>query len=115
MTPALIDFGHLEMIGGMDDPELREIMEEFIAEIPGYLERARVAIAAGDSGLLREAAHSIRGISGSLGFMLIFHTAAEADTNTPTADPQEWFSRLSLHCEESVKEWIRLKGSAPNS
>jgi HPt (histidine-containing phosphotransfer) domain-containing protein len=105
MTPPLIDLDRLDAIGGLDDPEVLLLVQEFIDGIPDYLNRIEAALNPLDPEQLREAAHSIRGVAGMLGFQPLALAAAEGDLASPPADIPDWFARVSQLCSGSVAEW----------
>jgi HPt (histidine-containing phosphotransfer) domain-containing protein len=112
MSNVLLDLQRLEMIGGLDDPEVLMLVEEFIEGIPDYLNRIESALSPFEPIQLREGAHSIRGVGGMLGFQLLSAAAAEGDLPTPPLDPREWFDRLTRLCADSVSEWQRIRPGA---
>ncbi len=105
MPPPLIDLDRLDAIGGLSDPEVLLLVQEFIDGIPEYLTRIESALNPLDPEQLREAAHSIRGVAGMLGFQPLAVTAAEGDLASPPADVPDWFARISQLCSDSVAEW----------
>jgi HPt (histidine-containing phosphotransfer) domain-containing protein len=111
MKNALIDLERLEAIGGLNDPEVLLLVEEFIDGIPDYLSRIESALNPLNPEQLREAAHSIRGVAGMLGFQPLAVTAAEGDLGSPPADPQDWFARVSKLCSESIAAWESARPS----
>ncbi len=66
----LVDQGHLdrlrEILGG-DPAEVAELVDVFQEEAPGYLSAMERALAAEDHDQLRQAAHGLKGTSGTLG------------------------------------------------
>ena len=69
--PALINPGKLQtfvMLGGDD---YRELLGDLIREVPEQLDRMRTAIAAGDVAECRQRAHSLRGILGYFGCVVM--------------------------------------------
>lgn len=111
MQPT-IDLRHLSALGGASDPELREIIDDFLAELPLNLADARLMIADGDLDGLRNMAHKIRGMSGSMGFKPLCAIAAEGDQDTPINDPSEWLNRLEAEIAVGVSAWEILKAES---
>jgi HPt (histidine-containing phosphotransfer) domain-containing protein len=56
---------HSEFAG---DPEMKELIELFLSELPVRIESLRAAQAAGDAGVLKRLAHQLRGASAGYGF-----------------------------------------------
>jgi HPt (histidine-containing phosphotransfer) domain-containing protein len=51
-----------------DDPEMGELVELFVDELPDRLESMRVALASADLDTLARCAHQLKGAAGSYGF-----------------------------------------------
>jgi HPt (histidine-containing phosphotransfer) domain-containing protein len=70
-----------------DDPEFRELLEEFAAAMPvrreGLLEAHRTAAYA----LLRQRAHQLKGAGGGFGFPQLSELAAELEQACKADDP----------------------------
>lgn len=58
------------------DPDLAELVELFVAEMPARIAALETGFAAGDRDLLAYAAHQLKGAAGSYGFLLVTHFAA---------------------------------------
>jgi HPt (histidine-containing phosphotransfer) domain-containing protein len=112
MQPPIIDLRHLSALGGASDPELREIIDDFLDELPLNLASARRMIADGDLLALRDMAHKVRGMSGSMGFKPLCAVAAEGDKDTPIDDPSGWLDRLETEIHIGVEAWKVLKAEA---
>ncbi len=69
-TEPLVDQDHLdkliEILGG-DRAEVADLVETFHEEAPGYLDAMDQALETGDTDKLRQAAHALKGTSGTLG------------------------------------------------
>ncbi|MDB6080432.1 MAG: Hpt domain [Akkermansiaceae bacterium] len=111
MQPT-IDLRHLSALGGASDPELCEIIDDFLDELPLNVADARRLIAEGNLNGLREMAHKIRGMSGSMGFKPLCAIATEADKDTPIEDPGGWLDRLEVEIAVGVNAWKILKADA---
>lgn len=59
-----------------DDPEMREIVALFVAEVPDRLRELQTAWDAADLGRMRTLAHQIKGAAGGYGFPEISTAAA---------------------------------------
>ncbi len=57
--------GLREAVGG-DAQFLRDVIELFLADVPGRIEKLKEAVAAGDGQVIRQEAHSLKGASGSV-------------------------------------------------
>lgn len=82
--PAIMENGRpmaLEPIRSSfaDDPEMREIVAYFVAEVPTRLLELRAAWDAGDRSRVRTIAHQIKGAAGGYGFAQIGESAAELE------------------------------------
>jgi len=64
---------------GLEKDELQEIVELFLETSDTDLHKLRSAIDQGDTQQVFEAAHSIKGASGNLGFMAISEVAKEVE------------------------------------
>ena len=51
-----------------DDPDLQDLLEEFVARLPGRAEEMRIAFEGGDRDRLKTLAHQLKGAAGSYGF-----------------------------------------------
>lgn len=62
-----------------DDPDLREIANSWLLEVPARLEQMRQAIAHADANVVAQVAHAIRGTSGTLGVHQLVDPAARLE------------------------------------
>ncbi len=69
------------------DPEMREIVAFFVAEVPRRLEELRAAWASGDRARVRTIAHQIKGAAGGYGFPEIGESAAMLESAVARAEP----------------------------
>jgi HPt (histidine-containing phosphotransfer) domain-containing protein len=74
-----MNFKELAENFGLEKDELQEIVELFLETSASDLHKLRSAIDQGDTQQMVEAAHSIKGASGNLGFMAIFEVAKEVE------------------------------------
>lgn len=105
----MIDLGHLDALGGAKDPELQEIIDDFVAEFPQNLAEVRQCISAGERKPLRDIAHKLRGMAGSVGFKSASLIAAEVDCPEPQVNLEDWFTRFEKALVVSALEWADLK------
>ncbi len=67
---------------GLDEAEFLEIVELFIDTATADIDRLKAALSQGDILAINEAAHSLKGSSGNLGFMEIYHHSQEIEEAT---------------------------------
>jgi HPt (histidine-containing phosphotransfer) domain-containing protein len=70
----------LDLLDG-DREKMRELVADFLGDLPSQIHSMRVAVEKGDASELAGAAHFIKGSSGSLGFTAICETAALLETS----------------------------------
>ncbi len=70
----------------LDDPEFREIVEEFVLSLPDQLVGLRDACEAGDSEQLTRLAHRLKGSSGMAGFPDLMNAAKQVEDRARTKD-----------------------------
>lgn len=63
-----------------DDPDMRELLELFVAEMPFRAEQLRTAAAASDLSSLKRLAHQLKGAGGGYGFSTISSAAGRVET-----------------------------------
>ena len=71
---------------GLEKDELQEIVELFLETSASDLHKLRSAIDQGDTQQMVEAAHSIKGASGNLGFMAISEKAKDVEMKAREKD-----------------------------
>lgn len=94
-------------LGG--DPDLGEIVDEFVAEMPDRVEKLQRLAAAADWESLRRTAHQFKGAAGSYGFDVLTTSAAqlEAAAAAPTeGDILKQVNELAALCR-------RARGGVP--
>jgi len=69
-----------------DDPEMREIVAFFVAEVPNRLHELRQAWSSGDRVRVRTIAHQMKGAAGGYGFGEIGESAARLEAALARAD-----------------------------
>jgi HPt (histidine-containing phosphotransfer) domain-containing protein len=94
----------------MDDPELRELLREFVAELPQRFAALEKAAAVQDWQEVRRLAHQLKGSGGSYGFPAI--TAAAAEVEEATREPA-WVGKAIASLSATCEEISRLAGVQP--
>jgi len=61
-----VDIERLREAVGGDAGFLRDVIELFLADVPGRIEKLREAVATGDGQVIRQEAHSLKGASSSV-------------------------------------------------
>jgi HPt (histidine-containing phosphotransfer) domain-containing protein len=75
----------LERVEG-DTELLREVVELFRADTPSRMEEVRAAVAAGDAGRLKRAAHTLKGAASNFGAAAVVAVALELEVMGRTGD-----------------------------
>lgn len=75
------------------DPDLSDLVEEFVSELPGRARALRQLHAAGEEDELRRAAHQLKGAAGSYGFAPISDAARDLETAVKDSSDPESFQR----------------------
>ncbi len=102
---TILDFQALvDRLGG-DENDAKEIMNEFIADVPMRIRELQQAIEDQNAVLIRQIAHTIKGASGNVGAMALFHTAQTFEHAT-TNEYESCFTSLE---QEFVKLQNQLK------
>lgn len=63
-----------------DDPEMAELVELFVSELPERLAALEAAWTSGDSQTLRRMAHQLKGAGAGYGFPVVSDAAGEVET-----------------------------------
>lgn len=110
---AIIDMRQLTLMGGAGDPELREIIDDFVTELGEQLVQAKAVSTASDqsSEEVRNLAHKIRGMAGSLGFKPLSALAATRDVDDWNESEAGWVAQLDTAVTEAIVAWEELKRS----
>jgi HPt (histidine-containing phosphotransfer) domain-containing protein len=77
-----------------NDPELKQLRDEFIDSLPPRLEQLTRFSAAGDLVELRRLVHSLAGVAGAYGFVVLGDLAGEFD---------DWFEAGEL---SGLAQWV---------
>jgi len=75
-----VDFPALRKAVGGDDLLLRDVIELFLADVPGRIETLREAVAGGNEQVIKAEAHSLKGASGSVGAGSLQESFARLET-----------------------------------
>lgn len=73
------DPGPLEMAFGSINDEARRFAQDFLATLPGHFQAIQHSMAQGDFQAVREAAHALKGASGSIGARGLSHLSADIE------------------------------------
>ena len=102
-TPVYSDFG--------GDPDLGELVEMYVSEIPDRIATLESAFASGDMESLRRAAHQMKGAGGSYGFNQITPPAAALEGSVKNDEPEEKIEQL---LQDLVGLCKRLRAGEPS-
>jgi HPt (histidine-containing phosphotransfer) domain-containing protein len=62
-----------------NDPEIGELVEQFVAEMPAKVEALREAFLSGDAARLKTMAHQLKGAAGGYGFPTVGEVARRVE------------------------------------
>jgi signal transduction histidine kinase/DNA-binding response OmpR family regulator len=96
-----------------EDPEFREIVEEFVARLKEQLHAIRQACAAGDFATLAQLAHWLKGAGGTAGFPAFTQPAARLQELAKQQQADRVDAVLSELCELTGRIVVPLAESAP--
>lgn len=110
----LIDTERIEILGGLANPRVIEILSGFIAELGIYLRVLESIRRTGDFEELQRVLHRLKGAAGSCGFQAIAEAAADLQTSEDAfADRKH--AELATRIRASVHEWEHLIESTGNT
>jgi HPt (histidine-containing phosphotransfer) domain-containing protein len=69
-----------------DDPDLQDVIDKFIAAMPGLVEAMRQALDHGDHDRLRQLAHQLKGTGGSYGYPALTDVGKRLEDAAGTCD-----------------------------
>jgi len=101
---------------GWDDFE--GLAQDFLTELPIELNRLPVHLASGDRQELKRGAHSLKGISLTLGLTGLAEVLLQLEKSAETADPDRLaqtisdLSRPAQQGEKELREWLRTGRAA---
>lgn len=78
IDPAIFDLGQLAENFAPGDPDAVAFLERFLGMVPGLIETAADRLAAGDTATARDAVHTLKGASLSIGAARLGQLAADA-------------------------------------
>lgn len=61
------------------DPDMRELLEMFVSELPGRVAAIEQAVRASDKEAVKRLSHQLKGAGGGYGFMPITDVAAQVE------------------------------------
>jgi histidine phosphotransfer protein HptB len=93
-----------------DDPDLREIVDMFVEEMPGRVATLLDQLHAADWDGLRRTAHQLKGAAGSYGFDVISPCAGKVESAVRDSEPEE---RIRATVEELVELCNRTRCGLP--
>ncbi len=103
-----MDFKKLSRNLGLDEVDFLELVELFSVTAPTDIGKLKTASETGDSQMAIEAAHSLKGASGNLGFMEFASIAGEAEKKGREGDTGNLAETVRLLSEnlEQIKAHI---------
>lgn len=84
VTPLYSDYA--------DDPDMGELVEMFVADLPQRTKDLNEAVANADAAQLARLTHQLKGSAGGYGFMPITESAAVAETLAKTGEDMDALS-----------------------
>jgi 8-oxo-dGTP pyrophosphatase MutT (NUDIX family) len=105
----LIDKRRIEEIGGLETPEIRQILDAFAGELVGYMHLIEMQRKEGLHAELRVTLHKLDGASRTCGFIGIGR-AVEAVKGSPEPFDATLHADLQAAIRESLEEWRVMVG-----
>ncbi len=93
-----------------EDPDLGEIVDLFVQEMPERVDNILARLHSGDWEGLRRAAHQLKGAAGSYGFAPITPSAARLEAAVRQARPED---EIRQAVEELINLCERARGGTP--
>jgi HPt (histidine-containing phosphotransfer) domain-containing protein len=97
MKPIPLDTNQLETFVEIGHSDYREIFEDFIHQIPLYLERIYQAIRDADSSTLRATVHSLRGMASLFGCVTLTQRLAQLEQDLEVHPAHAQHIHTELH------------------
>ena len=94
-----------------NDPDLHELVEEYISEMPDRLAAFGAAFKSGDLELLRRTTHQMKGAAGSYGFNQVTPYAAKLESAIVDNRPIDEICKL---LDELLGMCLRLRAGSPD-
>jgi HPt (histidine-containing phosphotransfer) domain-containing protein len=114
-TAAAMDVSDVLQRLGDDEELLRDIVQIYLEDVPGMLERIHSAVSGGDANSLRRAAHSLKGLAATLSAQEVVGVASRlehmgaarnlAEASQIVTEVDQRVSELT----QSVQEFLRHK------
>jgi histidine phosphotransfer protein HptB len=92
------------------DPDMSELVDLFVAEIPSRLEALETHFAAGEMAKLGQTAHQIKGAAGSYGFSEVTPIATKLEFAVKTNEPED---QIREALEELLSTCRRIRAGVP--
>jgi HPt (histidine-containing phosphotransfer) domain-containing protein len=109
MDQATVDRGYVySRLAG--DPDLREIVDLFVEEMPGRVSSMLEQLLAADWEALRRSAHQLKGAAGSYGFDPISPSAGKVEAAIRDGEPEQ---RIRETVDELVDLCTRARCGLP--
>lgn len=91
-----------------DDPDMADIVEIFLDELPSRISSLEDALQRGDIEMLQQLAHQLRGVGAGYGFPLISETGAQLEDcireQRPTSEIRQFYDCLHLTCTRALRK-----------
>ena len=113
MDDTVIDFGHLESLGGLTSTMVRETVQEFLDELPGERAVVEASLREADRSALREHLHRLAGVAGMAGFGALWSFVSGWDRRVVVGEPTppaEWLPRFDARVADATAAWRRAIG-----
>ena len=107
MNKETIDFGTMASNLGFDEDEFKEVAQLLVTVSLSDMEQLEQGIASQNPDQVKNAAHSIKGAAGNLGFMDLAHCAETIETSARSND----IDNLSPHIETIKKTLNTISNS----
>ena len=92
------------------DPDLGELVEMFVEEMPDRIDTLQQAFTTGDFELLQRSAHQLKGAGGSYGFDQVTPYALALESSLKEGEPAD---AIEKHLEELVGICQKLRAGEP--
>ena len=89
-----------------EEPEMHDLVDEFISSLPDSIHRIRQAAIESDWGTYKKQVHDLKGLGGNFGFPALSQLARQLETETNTQSDEN--IRLLLDELDSVHQRIQL-------
>lgn len=91
-----------------DDPDMLELVQEFVAELPGRVDELSTSLSSGDSEQLQRIAHQLSGACGGYGFPAIGDMARALENRLRDADGSAELTAVREQVDELVEMCRRV-------